>query len=160
MRPIEPPRAPKRKSRDPRPNVSKKPEMPEVKIVLPPGRGHDFRCQGRSEGRAYVRVIFGARMASLEIPWALRSAHKTLTMKNRFVLKQLIASRLVSSRSNLFGLVVSHPVHLPREDFELPSPPVGRQKQQYSCDNNRMFEKSTFEMRMLFEHRFGAPWST
>ena len=34
------------------------------------------------------------------------------------------------------GLVVSHPVNLPREDCELPSPPVGRQKQQYSCENN------------------------
>ena len=76
----------------------KKPEMSEVKIVLPPRRGHDFRCQRRGEGRAYFRVIFGARMVSLEIPWVLRSAHKTLTMKKSICLETIdcFSYRLIS----------------------------------------------------------------
>ena len=55
VRPREPPRAPKRKAREPskaaRQFLSKRPEITEVKIVLPPRRGHDFRCQRRGEGR-------------------------------------------------------------------------------------------------------------
>ena len=55
MKPREPPRPPKKKprepSRAPRQFLSKRPEITEVKIVLPPRRGHDFRCQRRGEGR-------------------------------------------------------------------------------------------------------------
>ena len=76
----------------------KKNEMPEVEIVLPPGRGHDVRWQGRGEGRAYFRDMFGGRMSSLEIPWVLRSAHKTLTMKNSTCIETIgcLSSRLIS----------------------------------------------------------------
>ena len=102
VRPRESPRAPKRKPREPsrarRPNVSFRSRMSEVKIVLPPRRGHDFRCQSRGEGRAYVRLILGIRMAPLEIPRVLRSAHKTLTMNNSTCLETMdcFSSRLIS----------------------------------------------------------------
>ena len=84
MRPREPPRAAKRKPREPttarKRILSKKPEMTEGKIVLPPRRRHDFRCQRRSEGRTSFRLIFGAQAGPLEIPWDFRCALKTLTM--------------------------------------------------------------------------------
>ena len=53
MKPREPARPPKRKpsepSRAPRQFLSKRPETTEVKIVLPPRRGHDFRGQRRGD---------------------------------------------------------------------------------------------------------------
>ena len=55
VKPREPPRPPKRKprepSRAPRQFLSKRPEITDVKLVLPPRRRHDFRCQGRSDRR-------------------------------------------------------------------------------------------------------------
>ena len=76
----------------------KQSEMSAVKIVLPPRRGHDFRCQRRGEGRVYFRLMFGTRMAPLEIPWVLRCAQKTLTMINSICLEIIycFSSRLIS----------------------------------------------------------------
>ena len=91
-------RKPKEPSRARRPNVSKKPEISEVKIVLPPRRGHDFRCQRSGDRRASFRFIFGAPAGPLEIPWVLRSAHMTLAMKNSNCLETIdcLSSRLIS----------------------------------------------------------------
>ena len=102
VRPREPPRAPKRKprepSRGPRQILSKKPEMTEVKIVLPLRRGYDFRCQRRGDRRTSFHLIFGAPAGPLEIPWVLRCAQKTLTMINSICLEIIycFSSRLIS----------------------------------------------------------------
>ena len=75
VRPREPPRAPKRKPREPprapRQFLSKRPEITEVKIVLPLRRGYDFRCQRRGDRRTSFHLIFGAPAGPLEIPWVL-----------------------------------------------------------------------------------------
>ena len=105
MTPREPPRAPKRKPREPttaRERIwSKKPEMTEGKIVLPPRRGHDFQCQRSGEGRTSFHFIFGAPAGTLEIPWVLRCAHKTLTMMNSTCLETIdcFSSHLISVKS-------------------------------------------------------------
>ena len=102
VRPREPPRAPKRKprkpSRAPKQILSKKPEMTEVKIVLPLRRGYDFRCQRRSDRRTSFHFIFGAPAGPLEIPWVLRCAQKTLTMIKSICLEIMdcFSSRLIS----------------------------------------------------------------
>ena len=105
VRSREPPRAPKRKPREPSRAplhfLIKKPEITEVKIVLPPRRGHDFRCQRSGEGRTSFRLIFGALAGPLEIPWVLRCAHKTLTMMNSTCLETIYccSSRLISVKA-------------------------------------------------------------
>ena len=84
MKPREPPRAPRKEPREqpraPKPNVSFRSRMISMKIVPPPRRRHDFRCQRRGDRRTSFRFIFGARMGPLEIPWGLRSVQKTLAM--------------------------------------------------------------------------------
>ena len=64
VKPREPPRPPKRKpsepTRAPRRFLSKEPEVTDVKIVLPPRRGYDFRCQRKRDKRTTFRLIFGA----------------------------------------------------------------------------------------------------
>ena len=76
----------------------KKPEMTEVKIVLPLRRGYDFSCQRRGEGRTSFHLIFGAPAGPLEIPWVHRCAQKTLTMINSICLEIIycFSSRLIS----------------------------------------------------------------
>ena len=102
VRPREPPRAPKRKprelSRARRPNVSFRSRMINMKIKLPPRRGHDFRCQRRGEGRTSFHFIFGAQAGPLEIPWVLRCAQKTLAMIKSTCLETIycFSSRLIS----------------------------------------------------------------
>ena len=103
------PRAPKRKprkpSRAPRQFLSKRPEITEVKIVLPPRRGHDFRCQRRGEGRTSFQLIFGALAGALEIPWGFRSVQKTLAMINSIYLETIpcFSSCLVSVKPHRTG---------------------------------------------------------
>ena len=84
VRPREPPRPPKKKprepSRAPRQFLSKRPEIIEIKIVLPPRRGHDFRCQRTCDKRTSFQLLFGALAGALEIPWGFRSVQKTLAM--------------------------------------------------------------------------------
>ena len=105
VRPREPPRTPKRKprepSRAPRPNVSFRSRMINMKIVLPPRRGHDFRCQRSGEGRTSFHLILGALAGPLEIPWVLRCAQKTLTMMNSTCLETIYccSSRLISVKA-------------------------------------------------------------
>ena len=105
VKPREPPRPPKKKprepSRAPRQFLSKRPEITEVKIVLPPRRGHDFRCQRRRDRRTTFRLIFGALAGPLEIPWVLRCAQKTLTMMNSICLETIycFSSRLISVKA-------------------------------------------------------------
>ena len=102
VRPREPPRPPKRKprepSRAPRQFLSKESEITEVKIVLPPRRGHDFRCQRSGDRRTSFHLILGALAGPLEIPWVLRCAHKTLTMMNSTCLETIdcFSSLLIS----------------------------------------------------------------
>ena len=109
MKPREPPRAPKRKPREPttarKRILSKKPEMTEGKIVLPPRRGHDFRCQRRGEGRTSFQLIFGALAGALEIPWGFRSVQKTLAMINSICLETIpcFSSCLVSVKPHRTG---------------------------------------------------------
>ena len=109
MKPREPPRTPKRKPREPsrarRPNVSKKPTSRLPEIVLPPRRGHDFRCQRRGEGRTSFRFIFGARMGPLEIPWGFRGAQKTLAMIKSTCLETMycFSSCLISVKPHRTG---------------------------------------------------------
>ena len=109
VRPREPPRPPKRKpsepSRAPRQFLSKEPEITEVKIVLPPRRGHDFRCQRRGEGRTSFQLIFGAQAGALEIPWGFRSVQKTLAMINSICLETIpcFSSCLVSVKPHRTG---------------------------------------------------------
>ena len=76
----------------------KKPEMSEVKIVLPLRRGYDFRCQRRGDRRTSFRLIFRAPAGPLEIPWVHRCAQKTLTMINSICLEIIycFSSRLIS----------------------------------------------------------------
>ena len=101
MKPREPPRAPKREprepSRAPKQFLTKRPEITEVKIVLPLRRGYDFRCQRRGEWRTFFHFIFGAPAGPLEIPWGLRCAQKTLTMINSICLEIIycFSSRLI-----------------------------------------------------------------
>ena len=105
VRPRERPRPPKRKpsepSRAPMRFLSKEPEITEVKIVLPPRRGHDFRCQRRGEGRTSFRFIFGALAGPLEIPWVLRCAKKTLSIIKPICLETIycFSSRLISVKA-------------------------------------------------------------
>ena len=93
VRPRDPPRAPKRKPREPSiaptQMFSKRPEITEVKIVLPLRRGYDFRCQRRGDRRTSFQLIFGALAGPLEIPWVLRCAQKTLTMINSTCLETI-----------------------------------------------------------------------
>ena len=102
VKPREPPRAPRREPREPpkapRPNVSFRSRMISMKIVLPLQRGHDFRCQRRSDKRTSFRVIFGAVVNPLEVPWVLRCAQNTLTMINSTCLETIycFSSRLIS----------------------------------------------------------------
>ena len=102
MKPREPPRAPKRKPREPTTArqriLSKNSEMTEGKIVLPPRRGHDFRCQRSGDRRTSFHLILGALAGPLEIPWVLRCAQKTLTMINSICLEIIycFSSRLIS----------------------------------------------------------------
>ena len=105
MKPREPARPPKRKpsepSRAPKQFLSKESEITEVKTVLPPRRGHDFRCQRSGEGRTSFRLIFGSLAGPLEIPWVLRCAQKTLTMINSICLQTIycFSSRLISVKA-------------------------------------------------------------
>ena len=105
MKPREPPRAPKRKPREPTTArqriLSKNSEMTEGKIVLPPRRGHDFRCQRSGDRRTSFHLILGALAGPLEIPWVLRCAHKTLTMMNSTCLETIYccSSRLISVKA-------------------------------------------------------------
>ena len=105
MKPREPARPPKRKpsepSRAPRQFLSKEPEITEVKIVLPPRRGHDFRCQRSGDRRTSFHLIFGALAGPLEIPWVLGCAQKTLTMINSICLETIycFSSRLISVKA-------------------------------------------------------------
>ena len=109
VRPREPPRAPKRKPREPTTTrkriLSKNSEMTEGKIVLPPRRGHDFRCQRSGEGRTSFHLIFGAPAGPLEIPWVHRCAQKTLTMINSICLQIIycFSSRLISVKPLRIG---------------------------------------------------------
>ena len=93
MKPREPPRPPKKKprepSRAPRQFLSKRPEITEVKIVLPPRRGHDFRCQRSGDRRTFFHLILDALAGPLEIPWVLRCAQKTSTMMNSTCLETI-----------------------------------------------------------------------
>ena len=105
MKPREPARPPKRKpsepSRAPRPNVSFRSRMINMKIKLPPKRGHDFRCQRSGDRRTSFHFIFGAPAGPLEIPWVLRCAQKTLTMMNSTCLETIYccSSRLISVKA-------------------------------------------------------------
>ena len=105
MTPREPPTTPKRKPREPsrarRPNVSKESTSRLPQIVLPPRRGHDFRCQRSGEGRTSFHLLLGALAGPLEIPWVLRCAHKTLTMMNSTCLETICccSSRLISVKA-------------------------------------------------------------
>ena len=114
-RDTEQPRAPEVKPREPEEHPEgsqeshrelqgkfcQKTEMTEVKIVLPLGRGHDFRCQRRGEGRTSFRFFFGAPAGPLKIPWVLRCAQKTLTMMNSICLETIywFSSRLISVKA-------------------------------------------------------------
>ena len=105
VKPREPPRAPKRKPGEPsrarRPNVSKESTSRLPQIVLPPRRGHDFRCQRSGDKRTSFHLILGALPGPLEIPWVLRCAQKTLTMMNSTCLETIYccSSRLVSVKA-------------------------------------------------------------
>ena len=82
-------------------NLVKKTEMTEGKVVLPPRRGHDFRCQRSGDRRTSFHLILGALAGPLEIPWVLRCAHKTLTMMNSTCLETIYccSSRLISVKA-------------------------------------------------------------
>ena len=105
VRPSKPPRPhkikPRTPSRAPMQLLSKRPEVTEVIIVIPPKRGHDFRCQRSGEGRTSFRLIFGALAGPLEIPWVLGCAQKTLTMINSICLGTIdcFSSRLISVKA-------------------------------------------------------------
>ena len=105
VRPTEPPKATKRKPRQPsrarRQNVSKESRMISMKIVPPPRRGHDFRCQRSGDRRTSFRLIFGALAGPLETPWVLGCAQKTLTMINSICLGTIdcFSSRLISVKA-------------------------------------------------------------
>ena len=105
MRRREPPRTPKRKLREPsrarRRNVSFRSRMINMKIVLPPRRGHDFRCQRSGDRRTFFHLILGALAGPLEIPWVHRCAQKTLTMINSICLETMscFSSRLISIKA-------------------------------------------------------------
>ena len=83
MKPREPARPPKKKprepSRAPRQFLSKRPEITEVKIVLPPRRGHDFRCQRRGEGRTCPEE---ERLTPTPLRLGVRSSTSQNTRKN------------------------------------------------------------------------------
>ena len=81
--------------------MSKESRMISMKIVPPPRRGHDFRCQRSGEGRTSFHLILGALAGPLEIPWVLRCAQKTLTMINSICLETIdcFSSRLISVKA-------------------------------------------------------------
>ena len=109
VKPREPPRTPRRERREPprapRPNVSFRSRMISMKIVPPPKRRHDFRCQRRGDRRTSFRFIFGARMGPWEIPWGVRSVQKTLAMIKSTCLETIsyFSSRLISVKPHRTG---------------------------------------------------------